>query len=80
MPYINSLYNSANTNISSKNSSNLSNIKKHSSHAQVNISDIKSLANKENEKGINTSINKKNRVIIDRNNKVIIDILGKGKK
>jgi CRP-like cAMP-binding protein len=86
MPYINSLYNSVNTNISSKNSSDLSIIKKHSSHAQVNIFDIKSLVNKnnrknkENEKGINLSANKKSQVIIDRNNKAIFDALGKGKK
>ena len=80
MPYINSLYNSANTNISSRNISNLSNIKKHSSHVQVDFSEIKSLVNKENEKGKNLSANKKKRVIIDRNNKVILDILGKGKK
>ena len=82
MPYINSLYNSANTNMSSKNSSILSNIKKYSSHVQVNIADIKSLANKENEKGINTSTNKnkKNLKQIDKNNKVILDIIGKVKK
>jgi hypothetical protein len=80
MANINSLYNSANTNISSRNISNLSNIKKRSSHVQVNFPEIKSLVNKENEKEINLSTNKKNRIIIDRNNKVILDILGKGKK
>lgn len=80
MPYINSLYNSANTNISSKNTSNLSNIKKYSSHVQVNISEIKSLFNKENKKEINSFSNKRNKMIIDKNNKVILDILEKGKK
>lgn len=80
MPYLNSLYNSANTNMSSKISSDLSNIKKHSSHAQVNITDIKSSINKEKGTRIYSNGNKKSRVIIDRNNKAILDIFGKEKK